>query len=73
MAPPIQVAAPPNGSISVGMIVGFVLEQEQPWLLIMAIHQPHLHRAGVDFFDSSKILQNTVLLEPLRADGAHIP
>ena len=54
------------------MVVGFVLEQEQP-ILIMAIHiNLHLDSAGVDFFGFVKILQNTVLLEPLRADGAHI-
>ena len=54
------------------VVVGFVLEQEQP-ILIMAIHiNLHLDGAGVDFFGFVKILQNTVLLEPLRADGAHI-
>ena len=54
------------------MVVGFVLEQEQP-ILIMAIHiNLYLDGAGVDFFGFIKILQNAVLLEPLRADGAHI-
>ena len=54
------------------VVVGFVLEQEQP-ILIMAIHiNLHLDGAGVDFFGFIKILQNAVLLEPLRADGAHI-
>ncbi len=72
MQPPMQVAAPPNGSISVGVVVGLVLEQEQP-VLVVAVHvNLDLDGAGVDFLGLVKAGQDTVLLEPLGADGAHV-
>ena len=55
-----------------GVVVGLVLEQEQP-ILVVAVHiHLHLDGAGVDFLGFVEILQNAVLLKPLRADRAHI-
>ena len=55
-----------------GVIVGFVLEEEQP-VLVFAVHvDGHLHRAGVDFLRLIDILHNTPGLEVLRANGAHV-
>ena len=52
--------------------MGLVLEQEQP-ILVVAVHiHLHLDGAGVDFLGFVEVLQNAVLLEPLRADRAHI-
>ena len=55
-----------------GMVMGFVLEEEQP-VLIFAVHiDGHLHRAGVDFLRLIDILHNALGLEVLRANGAHV-
>ena len=55
-----------------GVVVGLVLEQEQP-VLVVAVHiHLHLDGAGVDLLGFVEVLQNAVLLEPLRADRAHI-
>ena len=52
--------------------MGLVLEQEQP-VLVVAVHiHLHLDGAGVDLLGFVEVLQNAVLLEPLRADRAHI-
>ena len=54
------------------VIVGLVLEQEQP-VLILTVHiHLHLDSAGVDLLGFVKVLQDAVLLEPLRTDRAHI-
>ena len=54
------------------VVVRLVLEQEQP-ILVMAVHiHLHLDGAGVDLLGFVEVLQNAVLLEPLRADRAHI-
>ncbi len=54
------------------MVVRLVLEQEQP-VLVVAVHV-HLHfdGAGVDLLGFVEVPQNAVLLEPLRADRAHV-
>ena len=52
--------------------MGLVLEQEQP-VLVVAVHvNLDLDGAGVDFLGLVKAGQDTVLLEPLGADGAHV-
>ena len=55
-----------------GMVMGFVLEEEQP-VLVFTIHvDGHLHRAGVNFLRLVDILHNALGLEVLRANGAHV-
>ena len=55
-----------------GVVMRLVLEQEQP-VLVVAVHiHLHLDSAGVDLLGFVEVLQNAVLLEPLRADRAHI-
>ncbi len=55
-----------------GMVVGLVLEQVQPVLF----HAVHIHLAldgaGVDLLGFVQPSKNTLLLQPLRADGAHV-
>ena len=54
------------------VVVGFVLEQEQP-VLVLAVHiDLHLDGAGVDFLGFVEVLQDALGLEVLRADGAHV-
>ena len=54
------------------MVVGFVLEQEQP-ILVLAVHiDLHFNGAGVDFLGFVQVLENAVLLKPLGTDRAHI-
>ncbi len=55
-----------------GVVVRLVLEQEQPVLVVPVHVHLHLDGAGVDFLGFVEVLQNAVLLEPLRADRAHI-
>ena len=55
-----------------GVVVGLVLEQEQP-VLVVAVHvNLDLDGAGVDFLGLVEAGQDAVLLEPLGADGAHV-
>ena len=55
-----------------GVVVRFVLEQEQP-ILLFAIHiHLHLDGAGVDFLGFVKVLQNPLGLEVLGADRANV-
>ena len=54
------------------VVVGFVLEQEQP-VLVLAVHiDLHFDGAGVDFLGFVQVLENAVLLKPLGTDRAHI-
>ena len=73
MAPPMQVAAPPKGSISVGwVVVGLVLEEEEP-VLVLAVHvHGDLDGAGVDLLGLVEALELAGVLEPLGADRAHV-
>ena len=55
-----------------GVVVGLILEQEQP-VLVLAVHVDRdLDGAGVDLLGLVQAREDAVLLEPLRADGAHV-
>ena len=54
------------------VVVGLVLEQEQP-VLVLAVHvDGHPHGAGVDLFGLVEVLELAGLLQVLGADGAHV-
>ena len=55
------------------VVVGLVLEQEQPVLVLAVRHRTlHLDGAGVDLLGLVEILQDALLLQLLGADGAHV-
>ena len=54
------------------VVVGLVLEHEQP-VLVVAVHEClHLNGAGVDLLGLVDILQVAALFEHLSGDGAHV-
>ena len=55
-----------------GVVVRLVLEQEQPVLVLAVDVDLHLDGAGVDLLGLVETGEDAVLLEPLRADRAHI-
>ena len=72
MAPPMQVAAPPKGSISVGWLwVSFLNRNSQS--CIFAVHVAlDLHGAGVDLFGFIQILQDALGLQIFGTDGGKV-
>ena len=61
MAPPIQVEAPPKGSISVGVIMGFVFKHQEPGLFPAVDIDFYTNTAGIDLFGYFHIIQEAVL------------
>ena len=69
----MQVAAPPKGSISVGMVVGLVLEEEQPVLILAVDVAPCIFTVqALISSDSSRSVRMPCVFSHLRADGAHV-
>ena len=55
-----------------GMVVGLVLEEVQPVLLLAIDIHLALDGAGVDLLGLVEAGENALFLQPLRADGAHV-
>ena len=72
MAPPRHVAAPPNGSISVGWLCVSFLNRYSQSCSSPSTSTLHLHRARVDLLGLVQAREHALGLEPLRADGAHV-
>ena len=55
-----------------GVVVGLVLEEEQPVLVLAVDVHGHAHGAGVDLLGLVKAGEGALGLQPLGADGAHV-
>ena len=55
-----------------GVVVRFVLEEEEPVLVLAVNVHGDLHGAGVDLLGLVQVLELAGVLEPLGADGAHV-
>ncbi|VWL96079.1 Uncharacterised protein [Collinsella intestinalis] len=55
-----------------GVVVGLVLEEEQPVLVLAVDVDGHLDGAGVDLLGLIEVGEDPLLLKPLGADGAHV-
>ena len=55
-----------------GVVVGFVLEEEEPVLVLAVDVDLHFHGAGVDLFRFVEMLEDALALQVLGADRAHV-